>query len=116
MRSAVAGFFEQFAPSGFGDGFAEEFGFVADDASGQFDDAPLERDAELFNEDDFVLGGDGEDADASVCLRAADKIPVADAVKAEPAGFEKGLGAWHGMNWGKKRWHMSRKKATAAAR
>ena len=49
----------------------------------------LDRDAELFDEDDFVFGRDGEDADAGIGLRADDKIPVADAVKADPAGFKQ---------------------------
>ena len=35
---AVAGFLQQLAAGGFGERFAEEFRFVADDAGGDFDD------------------------------------------------------------------------------
>lgn len=91
----VAGFFKEFAAGGFGDGFAFEFLFVADEAGGDFDHRALDRDAELFDEHDFIVRGDGEDADARVGVWTTDKIPVSDAVDAEPAGFKKSFG--HGV-------------------
>lgn len=96
---AVAGFLQQFAGRGFGEGFAEMLFLIADDAGGDFDDAALDGEAELLDEDDFLLRGDGEDADAVFGVGANDEIPVADAVQADPAGFKKSFESGHGVNW-----------------
>jgi hypothetical protein len=59
----------------------------------------LDGDAELLDENDFVFRRDGENADAVLGRRADDKVPVADAVKAQPAGFKKRFEMGHGEKW-----------------
>ncbi len=65
--------------------------FIADDSSGDFDHASLDRDTELFDEHNFLFRRDRQDADTRIRVRSADKIPVPDALKLDPAGFEKGF-------------------------
>ena len=91
----VAGFLEEFAPGGFGEGFAAMGGFVADETGGDFDDGFLDGDAELLDENHFAGGSDGEDADTGLGVGALDKVPVADAIDAEPGGFEEGFYLGH---------------------
>jgi hypothetical protein len=92
LIGAIAGFFEQFAAGCFCERFAEMLGFIADDSGWDFDDGFLDGDAELFNEDDFVLRSDGEDADAIGGLGAHDKVPMSDALHADPGGFKQSFG------------------------
>ncbi len=86
----VAGFFEELAGCGVGEGFVLEVCFVADEAGGDFDDGISDGDAELFDEDDFLLVCDGEDGHAGGRVGAADVVPAAGAVEAEPFGFVEG--------------------------
>lgn len=67
------------------------FVFIADDSGGDFDHAALDRNTELLDEHNFLFRRDGEDADTRIRVRSADKIPVPDALKLDPAGFEKGF-------------------------
>lgn len=78
----VTGFFEQFAGGGFCQGFVLEVGFIADKAGGDFNDAFVYGYAELFDEEDFLLVGDGQDSHASVGVWASDVVPMAGAVEA----------------------------------
>lgn len=94
----IAGFFKQLAAGGFRQGFSGVLGFVADESGGDFDHELLDRDAELLDEDNLIFRGDGENPHASIGVRAADKIPVANAVKAKPRGFEKNLWNGHRVN------------------
>lgn len=91
----VAGFFEEFAPGGVGEGFAAMGGFVADQTGGDFDDGFLDGDAELLDENHFAGRSDGEDADTGLGVGALDKVPMADAIDAEPGGFEEGFYLGH---------------------
>ncbi len=63
--------------------------FIADDSGGDFDHASLDRNTELFDQHNFLLRRDREDADTRIRVRSADKIPVPDTLKLDPAGFEK---------------------------
>ncbi len=85
----VAGFFQQFPRGRCLQGFSAMLVFIADDASGDFDDAALDGNAELLDEHNFLLRRDGEDADTRIRVRPTDKIPVPDALKLDPAGFKK---------------------------
>lgn len=77
------------------------FDLIADQAGGDFDHAPLHRDAELFDEHDFLRGGDGEDSDGGVSLGAAHEIPPTYPIEREPTGFKQQLRIGHDFKWGK---------------
>ena len=84
---------------GGGKGFTGEFRFVSDQARRDFDDLALHGNAELLDENDFILRRDGKNPDCGIRVRTADEVPAADAVEAEPAGFEKGVGDGHDLKW-----------------
>jgi hypothetical protein len=71
-----AGFFEEFALGGELPGFGFLTGFVADEAGGNFDDGLLEGDAELGDEEDIVVRGEGGDADGGLAADAVGVFPV----------------------------------------
>jgi len=97
VGGVVAGFFEEFAVGDFDGGLVGVLDFIADEAGGDFDDAFADGDAVLFDEDDFVLVGDGEDADAGIGVGSADEVPGADAVEGEPGGLIEECGRFHGV-------------------
>ncbi len=96
---AVAGFLQQLAGGGAGEGLSEVLDFITDDACRNFDHAALDRDSELFDKHDFLIGRDREDADAMIRVRTTHEVPVADALEFDPTGFEKCLQIGHGVNW-----------------
>lgn len=67
------------------------FFLVTNEAGREFDDGVLHGDPELFDEDDFLLRGDGEDADAGIGVGTSHELPMIDAVDGEPAGLEECL-------------------------
>ena len=97
---AVAGFLQQLAVGGDGEGLTYEFRLISDQARRDFDNSALHGNAELLDENDFILGRDGENPDCGIGIRAAHEVPATDAVEAEPAGFEKGVGVGHDLKWG----------------
>ncbi len=87
-----------------GERFAAMLLLIADDPGGDFDDAPLDGNAELLDEHDFLVRRDGEDANARIRVRTANEIPVADAMQREPLAFKKSLQVGHGVKSTKKHW------------
>jgi hypothetical protein len=88
-----AGFFEEFALGGELPGFGFLAALVADEAGGDFDDGLLEGDAELGDEEDVVVGGEGGDANGGLAADAVGVFPVVVLAEFEElAAVEGGVG------------------------
>lgn len=88
---AIAGFFEEFSAGGFLEGFATVGIFVTDEPGGDFDDGGLHGMPVLLHENDFLVGGEGEDTDDAVGIGAFGEFPAVPLIESKKAAFRDRL-------------------------
>ena len=88
-RRVPAGLFDELAPGGLLEGLARGALGVAGEARGELEDVRVDRLAPLLDEEEAILGRDGDDEDDAVDARALDELPaVADDEPQVPPGVE----------------------------
>ena len=65
-----------------------KLGLIAYQTRWNLDDPPLHRNAELLDQHDFMLRGNGQDAHSGIRLGAAHVIPSTAPIEGQPTGFE----------------------------
>ena len=77
-KGFVSGFLQKFPAGAVFERFIGELRFVADEPGADFQDTGLHGATILFDENDLVFGGDGEDSDNTGGIRAGGEFPAID--------------------------------------
>ena len=92
----VAGLFQKFTPSSLEVGFARLLGVVAHETGGNLDDRSAEWWAMLFDQDELIIIGEGDDRHYTTGIGSRDEFPAVPLDESEKATGRDGGGLfWH---------------------